>query len=119
MIQCNSLKESWNAQFVFRYSEHRPPKNSVHFLVRTRWRVKFLCPWWCYISHFSHLMLGLTLQTHENPEIQDIQAICKVAGRFAEWKHHSHLGSPALKCSTELKLLTLQAPSYTKWLKLV
>jgi hypothetical protein len=59
-----------------------------HLFIRTRWQVKFLCPWQCYTSHFSHLMLCPTLQTHENPEIiQDIQAICKVAVRFAEWKH--------------------------------
>jgi hypothetical protein len=59
-----------------------------HLFIRTRWQVKFLCPWQCYTSHFSHLMLRPTLQTHENPEIiQDIQAICKVAVRFAEWKH--------------------------------
>lgn len=33
-----------------------------HLFIRTRWRVKFLCPWQCYTSHFSHLMLRPTLQ---------------------------------------------------------
>lgn len=64
-MPCNSLKESWDVQFVLRYSEYRPPNNSVHIFLSERagkWSFFVLgsathhtSATWCYVPHFKHM----------------------------------------------------------------